>query len=114
VTIGQRCWVWLTIDDRTWAAFPTAQGAADEITKAIGPAGTFKDTGVNLGVYESTSVTNRPMSVFQAKLNAGTYVFGRNDSGNNFYTIGASLNAIPEPMTLSLLALGGLLVSRKR
>lgn len=114
VTLSQSCWVWLTIDDRTWAAFPTQQAAADEITKAFAAPGKFKDSGVDVFAYESASVPNRLMNVFQAKLAAGTYVFGRNDSGNNFYTIGAMENPVPEPMTLSLLALGGLIASRKR
>ena len=38
-------------------------------------------------VHENAT-TDRPMSVFAADLPAGTYVFGAQDSGNNFYTIG--------------------------
>ncbi len=109
VTISQACIVWLTIDDRAWGTF-TSQQAADEITKAFATPGMFKDTDLNLIIRESTTV-DRPMSVFSAILPAGTYVFGANNSNNNFYTIGAM---IPEPMTLSLLALGGLIVARKR
>jgi hypothetical protein len=45
------------------------------------------------------------------ELPAGTYDFKLSPLGNNFYIIGA----VPEPMTLSLLGLGGLaLVRRKR
>jgi hypothetical protein len=45
------------------------------------------------------------------ELPAGTYDFGLNPTGKNFHIIGA----VPEPMTLSLLGLGGLaLVRRKR
>jgi hypothetical protein len=113
VTFSQSCWIWITIDDRTWAAFPTHQAAADEITKAFAAPGKFKDSGVDVFAYESATVTNRLMNVYQAYFKAGTYVFGRNDSGNNFYTIGASEKPIPEPTTLLLLGLGGLVLSRK-
>jgi len=113
VTFSQMCWIWLTIDDRAWAAFPTQQAAADEITKAFAAPGRFKDSGVDVFIYESASVPKRMMNIFQAQFSAGTYVFGHNDSNNNFYTIGASEKPIPEPMTLALLALGGLIASRK-
>jgi len=114
VTLGQTAWLWLTIDDRIWTAFPTPQAAADEITKAFAAPGRFKDSGVDVFAYESSTVTNRLMNVFQAQFAAGTYVFGANYSNNNIYNIGASEKPIPEPMTLSLLALGGLLAARKR
>jgi hypothetical protein len=114
VTLGQSAWVWLTIDDRIWTQFPTPQAAADEITKAFAAPGTFKDSLVDVFAYESASVPMRLMNVFQAKLSAGTYVFGANYSNNNFYNIGAMENAVPEPMTLTLLALGGFIAARKR
>jgi hypothetical protein len=114
VTLGQTAWLWLTIDDRIWTAFPTPQAAADQITKAFAAPGRFKDSGVDVFVNEGGTVTMRLMNVFQAQFAAGTYVFGANNSNNNFYTIGAMENPVPEPMTLSLLALGGLLAARKR
>jgi hypothetical protein len=81
VTTGALATVWLTIDDRH------AAGAADNVTRDIGPAGTFKDTGFNLFVGEGGG---RPMSVYAADLGPGVYVF-RGQSGNNFPTIGAVL-----------------------
>jgi hypothetical protein len=114
VTLGQTAWLWLTIDDRIWTAFPTPQAAAYEITKAFAAPGRFKDSGVDVFVNEGGTVTNRLMNVFQAQFAAGTYVFGANYSNNNFYTIGAMENPVPEPLTLTLLALGGFIAMRKR
>ena len=59
VTLGQAAWLWITIDDRAWAAFPTQQAAADEITKAFAAPGTFRDSGVDVFAYESASVPTR-------------------------------------------------------
>jgi hypothetical protein len=57
-------------------------------TAAFAPAGTFADTGRLLFIREDAA-TNRPMSVFSARLPAGTYVFRAMTSENNFYTIAA-------------------------
>jgi len=96
VTISRDAIVWLTIDDRIPAewdaggAITSPQDAADYVTAAIGPAGTFTDSGVDIYVREASDGTNdRPMSVYAAVLPAGTYVFGSMDSGKNYYTIGA-------------------------
>ena len=52
--------------------------------------GTFLDTGIDIYVREkSDGSRDRPMSVFAAELDAGTYVFNSMDSDKNFYTIGA-------------------------
>jgi len=123
MTISKSATVWITIDDRsttttTWGTTaPWGTGApaslqvvADWVTDAIGPAGTFTDSGLNLLIWESTSTTARPMSVFSAVLAAGTYTFGEMSSGNNFYTIGA----IPEPATVALLGLGALALVRRK
>jgi hypothetical protein len=94
VTISRAAIVWLTIDDRIPAewdaggAVTSPQDAADLTTAAIGPAGTFTDTGLDIFVHENDT-TDRQMSVFSAELPAGTYVFGSMDSGKNYYTIGA-------------------------
>ena len=112
VTFSQACKVWVTVDDRIpaeWAAIGTQQAAVDAVA-AFAPAGTFTDTGLDLFIKES-STTNRPMSVYSAILQAGTYVFGGQPSNKNFYTIGAM---VPEPTTLLLLGLGGLIAARKR
>jgi len=46
------------------------------------------DAGLNLFVQENAT-TNRPASVFSARLPGGTYVFGAMPSAYNFYTIAA-------------------------
>lgn len=127
VTISGEATVWITIDDRSlttttgwgttapWGTVAPAslQVVADWVTDAIGPAGTFTDSGLDLLIWESTSTTARPMSVFSAVLAAGTYTFGEMPSGNNFYTVGV-IGAIPEPTTIALLGLGGLTLLRSR
>ena len=55
---------------------------------AFAKPGQFKNTGLKIYIRENAT-TDRPMSVFAADLAAGTYVFGPQDSGNNFYTIAA-------------------------
>lgn len=123
MTISQEATVWMTIDNRSttttgwgttapWGTGSPAslQVVADWVTDAIGPAGTFTDTGLDLLIWESSSTPARPMSVFSAVLAAGTYTFGEMPSGNNFYTIGAT----PEPATLVLLGLGALTLRRRR
>jgi hypothetical protein len=116
VTISQRAWVWVTVDDRLFSyggVQLTQQQAADLIVTAFAAPGTFTDTGLDLQVRESGDpIFDRPMSVYATWLDAGTYVFGIQPSGGNFYTIGAS--AIPEPATLSLLGLGVLALIRRR
>jgi hypothetical protein len=94
VTISRSAIVWLSVDDRIPAewdaggAITSPQDAADYVTAAIGPAGTFTDSGVDIFVHENDT-TDRQMSVYAAVLPAGTYVFGSMDSGKNYYTIGA-------------------------
>jgi hypothetical protein len=96
VTIARDAIVWVTIDDRIPAewdaggAITSPQDAADYITAASVPAGTFTDTGIDIYVREAADGSNdRPMSVYAAELTAGTYVFTSMDSGKNFYSIGA-------------------------
>lgn len=129
ITISEAATVWLTIDDRAttatatgtsgwgttvpWYGFQPAslQAVADWVTQLIGPAGTFTDTGLDLLIYESSTVTGRVMSVYSANLAAGTYTFGALPHGSlNFYTIGV----VPEPATMVLLGLGGLLLRKRR
>jgi len=96
VTTSATAIVWVTVDDRIpeeWDADGTIlsqQDAVDAVTAAFAAAGTFVDTGIDIYVREKDDGSkDRPMSVFAAELPAGTYVFGRMDSGKNFYTIGA-------------------------
>ena len=75
----------------------------------------FTDTGLNIAIDEEYDGSiNNWSSIFAKQVSAGTYtLFHQSDhlnSGNrNMYGIAA----IPEPMTLALLALGGLIASRK-
>jgi hypothetical protein len=101
VTTSQYAIVWVTVDDRIpaeWAVVASQQEAADRVTAAIAPAGTFLDTGIDIYVHENAT-TDRSMSVFAAELPAGTYVFGSMDSGKNYYSIGAIAAEAPGPIT---------------
>jgi len=84
VTLARAATVYLTCDDR----ITDQQAAVDKVVAAFAKAGQFKKTALKLYIRESATV-DRPMSVFAADLAAGTYVFGAQDSGNNFYTIAA-------------------------
>jgi len=119
VTIGEHEQLWIAVDDRL--GDEDGDGVIDtDLLLAWVELATYRlpsdikwvDTDMNLYVHES-STTDRPMSVFvttTAPL-AGSYDFGLNPTGKNFYIIGA----VPEPMTIALLGLGGLgLIRRKR
>jgi hypothetical protein len=83
VTLSRAATVFLTCDDR----IADQQAAVDLVVAAFAQPGQFQNTGLKLYIHENAT-TDRPMSVFAADLPAGTYVFGAQDSGNNFYTIG--------------------------
>jgi hypothetical protein len=94
VTLARPALMWITCDDRipaNWnagGAITTQQDAVDLVTSAFAAPGTFVYTGMKLIIMENPT-TPRPMSVYAAELQAGTYVFGSQDSGGNIYTIGA-------------------------
>ena len=115
VTISEPAFLWITMDDRIPAEWAEVNDQAEAVwlaTHTWAAPGTFADTGLNLFIAES-STTNRPMSVWATTqmMPAGTYVFGLNPSGKNFYTLGA---AIPEPATIAILGLGALALLRRR
>jgi hypothetical protein len=114
VTIGEDSPLWIAVDDRlTGSSEFGTQLEWIELATYRFPCGIeWADTGMDLYVKENDT-TFRPMSVWTTTtaLAAGSYDFGLNPSGNNFYIIGA----VPEPMTIALLGLGGLgLIRRKR
>jgi len=118
VTISQPAVLAIAVDDRIPDEYKAAGGvneflsqqeAVDLIVHTWATPGLFVDTGLN--VYVSGD-NDRPMSVYatQGELPAGTYDFGLFPTNKNFYVIGAS----PEPATLALLGLGGLVLRRRR
>ena len=74
--------------DEYWLERDREGGYPLDFHAAFAKAGQFKKTALKLYIRESATV-DRPMSVFSGDLAAGTYVFGAQDSGNNFYTIAA-------------------------
>lgn len=113
VTLSRPATVWIAIDLRAitssswgascpWSGAPgSLQPVADWVTGAFAPAGTFMDTGLSLGIRESSS-TLRTAGVFSAALAAGTYVFGAMPNNSiPMYTIGVMPEAFSQHVTLS-------------
>ena len=85
VTFSRDCTIAIAHDDRN----TPAQTLVDAAVAGFAAAGAFKDTGLDVFIYESASVPARPLSVFAADMPAGTYVFAGEKSGNTSYIIGA-------------------------
>jgi len=118
VTISEPAFLAIAMDDRIPVGFNTAGGvqvfdsaqeAVDLIVHKWAAPGLFVDSGLDVFVAEDSY---RPLSVYvtQTEMPAGTYDFGLNPFNQNFYIIGAS----PEPATLALLGLGGLVLRRRK
>jgi hypothetical protein len=118
VTISEPAILAIAIDDRIPEEydadggvneFLSQQEAVDLIVHTWAAPGLFVDSGLDVFIAGDN---DRPMSVYvtQEAMAAGTYDFGLHPTGKNFYIIGAS----PEPATLALLGLGGLVLRRRR
>jgi hypothetical protein len=112
VTISEAAILAITVDDRIpddWAEVDDQQTAVDLVVHTWAAPGTFVDSGLDLVIDESGG---RVMSVYwtTVEMPAGTYNFGLQPAGKNFY----SIIAIPEPATMMILGLGGLALLRRR
>jgi len=111
LTISEAATIGLTVDDRIpseWIVAPSQQAAVDLVVQTWAAPGTFTDSGLKAVVDDGGIL--RQMSIYTAQLQPGTYDFGLQPSGLNFY----SVFAVPEPATLLLLGLGGLLLRKRR
>ena len=95
VTLESAGWMYITVDDRLVGR----QDWVDDATSAIGAAGTFTDTLINLYIRERTDGSrDRPMSVFGASLAAGTHNVGAMPCDKNFYQLGAMTTEPDAPL----------------
>jgi hypothetical protein len=112
VTTSKAATLFVTVDDRFLTDMGLVlQGIADGIVADFAAPGTFADTGMNLTIRERDDGSqDRPVSVFAAEFDAGTYVFRGSPPRKNFGVYGA----IPEPTTVVLLGMGSIALVRRR
>jgi hypothetical protein len=113
VTLSAPCLLALAIDDRVGdddnTNGPTLGGGIMDWVGGMG----FVDTGLDVGIDEGgDGVINQTSSIYTLAVAAGTYSLGAQNNGGSRNMYGVA--AIPEPMTLTLLGLGGLGLVRRR
>jgi hypothetical protein len=116
VTVGQACLLALAIDNRVGDdvggegdAGPTLGGGVMDWVLNMG----FVDTGLDVGIDEGgNGEIDQTSSIFTLPVGPGTYTLGTQNNGGSRNMYGVA--AIPEPMTLTLLGLGGLGLIRRR
>jgi hypothetical protein len=112
ITLSADAYVYLFIDKRIGDGVNTDPPLLTSKMTWVAEMG-FVDTGFAVAIDEGNNGTlDNFGEIYKGFFKAGTVTLKQQDdgTGRNMYGVAA----IPEPMTLSLLALGGLIASRKR